>query len=60
MSKSIGILIFSPTNTTKEICIAVSEGMGVKNPEIIDMTRPGIREKIASEPGTVSRLPTLP
>jgi ferredoxin len=54
MSKSIGILIFSPTNTTKEICIAVSEGMGVKNPEIIDMTRPGIREKIASEPGTVS------
>ena len=54
MSKSIGILYFSPTNTTKKISISVALGMGVKNPEIIDMTRPDIREKITSKPDTVT------
>jgi len=53
MSKSIGILYFSPTNTTKRICITVAAGMGVENPKIIDITRPDIREKIASKPDTV-------
>jgi len=54
MSKSIGILYFSPTNTTKRISISVALGMGVKNPEIIDMTRPDIREKITFKPDTVT------
>lgn len=54
MSKSIGILFFSPTNTTKRISISVALGMGAKNPEIIDMTRPDIREKITSEPDAVT------
>ncbi|MGB5894024.1 MAG: 4Fe-4S binding protein [Ignavibacteriaceae bacterium] len=53
MSKRIGVLYFSPTNTTKRISIAVASGMGVENPKIIDITRPDIREKIASKPDTV-------
>lgn len=50
MSKSIGILLFSPTNTTKKISSAVSAGMGVSDPEIIDITRPDVRRKIISKP----------
>ncbi|KAF5415204.1 MAG: hypothetical protein C5S48_06365 [Candidatus Methanogaster sp.] len=30
MTKRIGILYFSPTNTTKKICRAVALGMGAK------------------------------
>ena len=54
MIKRIGVLFFSPTNTTKKICNAVAMGMGVKNPEIIDMTRPDIRKRIISKPDTVT------
>jgi len=53
MNKAIGILYFSPTNTTKRICITVASGMGVENPKIIDITRPDIREKVATKPDSV-------
>jgi hypothetical protein len=49
MSKRVGVLCFSPTNTTKKICSAVALGMGEKNPKIIDITRPDIRKKITSK-----------
>jgi hypothetical protein len=48
MSKRVGALYFSPTNTTKIICNAIALGMGEKNPKIIDMTRPDIRKNITS------------
>jgi len=54
MQKSIGILYFSPTKTTKRICLSVAKGTGENNPEIIDMTRPEIREKIRSKPNEVT------
>jgi len=50
MSKSAAVLYFSPTNTTKKICFSIAEGMGEENPQIIDMTRPEIREEIISDP----------
>ena len=54
MQKSIAILIFSPTNTTKKISRAISAGMSASTPEIIDMTRPDIRRKIISKPDIVT------
>jgi ferredoxin len=53
MSKRIGILSFSPTNTTKKVCLAVAMGMGAKDPKIMDMTRPDLRQAIAAEPDMV-------
>jgi len=53
MSKRIGILSFSPTNTTKKVCLAVAMGMGAKDPKIMDMTRPELRRAIAAEPDRV-------
>ncbi len=53
MSKRIGILSFSPTNTTKKVCLAVAMGMGAKDPKIMDMTRPDLRRAIAAEPDRV-------
>jgi Pyruvate/2-oxoacid:ferredoxin oxidoreductase delta subunit len=53
MSERIGILSFSPTHTTKKICLAVAAGMGAKDPKIMDMTSPDFREQIASDPDTV-------
>jgi ferredoxin len=53
MSKRIGILSFSPTNTTKKVCLAVAMGMGAKDPKIMDMTRPDLRRAIAAEPDMV-------
>lgn len=54
MSKSIGILYFSPTNTTKKICNAVALGMGEKDPQKLNITLPDIRSKIAANPNTVT------
>jgi protein involved in ribonucleotide reduction len=54
MSISVGILYFSPTSTTKRLIVSVALGLGVKNPEIIDMTRPDIREKIKYKPDEVT------
>ena len=50
MTKRIGVLYFSPTNTTKAICDSIALGMGEKNPQILDMTLPNIRSQIATEP----------
>ena len=53
MTKRIGILSFSPTDTTKKVCAAVATGMGARDPKIMDMTRPGLREAIAADPDKV-------
>ena len=54
MTKRIGVLYFSPTNTTKKICMAVALGMGAKNPQILDMTLPYSRVKIIANPNAVT------
>lgn len=46
MADRIGIMCFSPTNTTRKICKAVASGMGSDNPIILDITFPDTREKI--------------
>lgn len=46
MTKRIGILYYSPTNTTKTICNAVAAGMGSDNPLIMDITLPDKRSDI--------------
>jgi Pyruvate/2-oxoacid:ferredoxin oxidoreductase delta subunit len=53
MLKRIGILCFSPTNTTRKICNAVALGMGEKNPRFLDMTRPDFRDSLESSPDSV-------
>ena len=53
MSKRIGLLYFSPTDTTRKICRAVALGMGAKDAKVMDMTRPDFRDETASRPGTV-------
>ncbi len=54
MTKRIGVLYFSPTNTTKIICNAVALGMGEKYPQTINITLPDIRAKIATDPNTAT------
>ena len=54
MTKRIGILYFSPTNTTKKICRAVALGMGAKDPQTLDMTLPESRAEITANPNTVT------
>jgi len=54
MTKRIGVLYFSPTNTTKIICNAVALGMGKKDPQKLNITLPDIRSKIAADPNTVT------
>lgn len=54
MTKRIGILYFSPTNTTKKICRAVASGMGAKDPQTLDMTFPDTRAEIIANPNTVT------
>lgn len=54
ITKRIGILCFSPTNTTKKICNVVALGMGEKDPQIFNMTQPDIRTKIFTEPNMVT------
>ena len=50
MQKRIGILYFSPTGTTKRICQSISLGIGVENPNIIDVTYPDTRTDVISNP----------
>ena len=52
VAKSIAILCFSPTNTTRTICTAVAFGMGSQNPRVLDMTLPDTRAKIIANSGT--------
>jgi len=52
VAKSIGILCFSPTNTTRRICNAVALGMGSENPIVLDMTLPDTRAEIIANSRT--------
>ncbi|MEN8207777.1 MAG: 4Fe-4S binding protein [Candidatus Fermentibacteria bacterium] len=54
MTKRIGILYFSPTNTTKMTCNAIASGMGERDPQKLNMTLPDVRSKIATDPNTVT------
>jgi len=53
ITKRIGILYFSPTNTTKEICKAIAFGMGAKDPIEFNITNPDFRTKLASDPNAI-------
>lgn len=52
MTKSIGIVCFSPTNTTRRICDAVALGMGSEQPMVLDMTLPDDRAGIIANSST--------
>jgi len=49
----IGVLYFSPTNTTRTICKAIALGMGAKDPEDLNMTIPDFRAKLTSNPNAI-------
>lgn len=53
ITKRIGVLYFSPTNTTKKICMAISLGMGVKDPVDLNITIPDFRAKLTSNPNAI-------
>jgi Pyruvate/2-oxoacid:ferredoxin oxidoreductase delta subunit/protein involved in ribonucleotide reduction len=53
LAKRIGVLYFSPTNTTKKICKAISFGMGEKDPVDLNITIPDFRAKLASNPNAI-------
>jgi Pyruvate/2-oxoacid:ferredoxin oxidoreductase delta subunit len=46
VANSVGIMCFSPTNTTRKICNAVALGMGSEDPIMLDMTLPDARANI--------------
>lgn len=46
--KNIGIVFFSPTGSTRAVCEEISSGMGIKEPAIVDITKPETRENIVS------------
>ena len=54
MKKRIGILYFSPTNTTKTICNSIALGMGEKDPQNLNITLPAIRSRISTALNTVT------
>lgn len=53
ITKHIGVLYFSPTDTTKKICKAIAFGMGAENPVDLNMTIPNFRTKLASNPNAI-------
>ena len=53
VTKRIGVMYFSPTNTTAKICKAIASGMGEEVPEYLNITKPDFREKLISNPETV-------
>ena len=53
ITKRIGILYFSPTNTTKKICKAIAFGMGVKDPVDLNITIPEFRANLTSNPNKI-------
>ena len=53
ITESIGILYFSPTNTTKKICTAIALGMGAKDPKDLNITIPDFRAKLTSNPNAI-------
>ena len=52
MTKRIGIMCFSPTNTTRTICNAVAWGMGSEKPLVLDITLPDTRVEIIAHANT--------
>jgi len=52
-AKRIGILYFSPTNTTKKICIAIALGMGAKDPKYLNITNSDFRTKLTSNSNVI-------
>jgi flavodoxin len=48
ITKRIGVLYFSPSNTTKKICKAIAFGMGVIDPVDLNITIPDFRAKLSS------------
>ena len=54
MTKQIGIMRCSPTNTTKSICAAVALGMGTKDLHVLAMTLPKTRTAIIANINTVA------
>jgi Pyruvate/2-oxoacid:ferredoxin oxidoreductase delta subunit len=54
MKKRIGIIYFSPTNTTKTICNSIALGMGEKDPKTLNITLPEIRLRIFKNPDAVT------
>ena len=53
IAKRIGILYFSPTNTTKKICNSIALGMGAKDPKDLNITIPDFRAKFTSNPNAM-------
>ncbi|MCU0822300.1 MAG: 4Fe-4S binding protein [Spirochaetes bacterium] len=53
MTKRIGILCFSPTNTTRIICNAIVSGMGSDKPLMLDITLPDTRAEIIANGNTI-------
>lgn len=49
LSKRIGVLYFSPTKTTENICKAIALGMGVKNPVDLNITVPYFRARLTTD-----------
>ncbi len=49
-TKRIGILYFSPTNTTQKICQAIASGMGENEPVDLNLTKPEFRAELISNP----------
>lgn len=54
MTNRIGIIHFSPTNTTKNICDAVALGMGAKDVQTLDMTLPKTRKEIIASADAIN------
>ncbi len=52
MAKSIGIICFSPTGTTRRICNAVALGMGSEEPIVLDITLPDNRARTIANSST--------
>lgn len=53
MIKRIGLLYFSPGNTTEKICKAVALGLGSNCPQVFNMTLPQVRIKTMNDPETI-------
>ncbi|HUW06410.1 MAG TPA: 4Fe-4S binding protein [Williamwhitmania sp.] len=53
ITKRIGILYFSPTNTTKKICKAIALGMGAEVPVDLNITNLDFRTKLSSNPNAL-------
>ena len=53
MKKRIGVVYFSPTNTTKKICKAIALGMKAEAPVDLNITKPDFRAKLISNPNKI-------